>query len=152
MNDAGLFISPQAQAIMDDLAKDGGATYIAGDHGHTPATGADGFYYEPIPFKKFDPKAGYAVAYGPSATMAYNSLTPQQAEMILRDLADQAEADFVGTWLWQGVVYFDVVHWFLPGEHARENALLYAWKQGQKAIYDFATGESITVTRQEYDS
>jgi hypothetical protein len=152
MNTDGTTISPQAQRIMDDLASKGGGTYIAGDNGHTPATGADGFYYSPLVFTAFNPKAGYAVAYGPSVQMRYEGLTPQQAEMILRDLANEGEAEFVGTWLDKGIVYFDIVHWFLPGEHARENALVYAWKTGQKAIYDFATGESIAVTRQEYDS
>jgi hypothetical protein len=113
--------------LRNDILNSGGGTYAI----------------EKGQFWKIEPKAGYAVAMD-GVVVPFG--TPWDAiERLLRKIAKERDADYVGTWLDGDVIYLDSVYRFMPGEHALVNAMRYAYRLGQKAIYDFASKTSLPV-------
>lgn len=130
-------IQNPGQAILDDLAANGGGTY------------------ERETLVPFAPRDGFAVGIG-GITMPFDGLTAEQAAWAIGKVAGEYSSRFVGTWLDNGIVSFDAVIYFGLNGSTRDGALSDAGRQaaryGQKAVYDFATGESIPTFSIQWDS
>jgi K+-transporting ATPase A subunit len=114
-----------ALAVIADLASNGGGTY-----GNSTL----------LPFK---PPAGYAVGIG-GLVMPAECATPSMVLWAFRQVSrEHPTASFIGTWLDNGVVYIDAVEYFATTR--RPSAMLRGMECGQKAIFDFAAGEAITL-------
>lgn len=109
-------------AALGDLARDGGGTYNRDD------------------LSPFRPIAGYAVAVG-GVELAYGGVTGDVLGWAADAVASEFSTHLVGTWLDDGIVYIDAVRHI----RNRETAIKLGQDAGQQAIYDFATGESITL-------
>ena len=113
-----------ADTMLADLANTGGGTYESGT------------------LLPFTPKVGFAVGLGGvhfPASMVTAKLLVQYAKAV----TTEHEASFVGTWLDKGIVYIDAVVYY--GSHARRTAIEQGREAGQQAIFDFSTGEDITL-------
>jgi len=113
-----------ANVVVADLADHGGGTYERGT------------------LLPFTPSDGFAVAVG-GIHLDAEVVGPENAEWALRAVGGEYETSFVGTWLDDGVVYFDAVMYFAADRGVQ--ALAAGRFYEQKAIYDFATKESISV-------
>lgn len=112
--------------VLADLANDGGGTYQAGT------------------FLPFTAREGFAVASPNGLKLPAELVTPSMAAWALRQVSrENPRTSFVGTWLDNGVVYFDAVTYFSAAN--RERAIAAGRENGQLAIYDFATKESVTL-------
>lgn len=113
-------------AVMADLANDGGGTYQANT------------------FLPFRPASGFAVGAVAGIALPFEVVTPSMVSWALRQVArENASASYVGTWLDEGVVYFDAVHYFSA---ERERAAREAGRHnGQQAIFDFGAKESVAL-------
>lgn len=111
-----------SNVVLSDLANNGGGTYERGT------------------LLPFTPKVGYAVGIG-GLHLPANIVTSRTVQWASKAAASEFNANYVGTWLKDGTVYFDAVRYF--GPERRSDALLAGVAAGQEAIYDFAAGESI---------
>lgn len=114
-------LSVQAQRMLADLVENGGGTYVRRT------------------LEPFAPSHGYAVGVGGVAIPACDC-TADVIAWCAKGVAGEYMTDYVGTWLSNDVVYIDAVRHIEPGDLA----IRLASDLGQQAIYDFATGESIT--------
>lgn len=114
----------QANAAVDDLALHGGGTYERGT------------------LLPFTPSSGFAVGIG-GIHLPVDVVGPQNLAWAAKCAASEYETAYVGTWLDEGIVYFDGVLYFSHLDGAR--AIACARFYGQKAIYDFATKEAVNV-------
>lgn len=113
-----------ADEAIADLAEHGGGTY----EGRT--------------LLAFTPSSGYAVGVGGFAMKA-ECVTADVIAFALKAVAGEYETTYAGTWLNDGLVYFDAVLYFNHLEQKRAAAA--AAYFGQQAYYDFAAKESISV-------
>ena len=113
-----------AEQVVADLADHGGGTY------------------ERSTLLPFTPSDGFAVAIG-GIHLPDDVVGPENAEWALRAVGGEYETSYVGTWLDDGVVYFDAVMYF--GADRGAQAIAAGRFYEQKAIYDFGTKESVTL-------
>jgi hypothetical protein len=87
------------------------------------------------------PTEGYAVGLGDGSKVLANSTAADIAVVIYRAVQANKSAPYVGTWIDDAVIYIDPVVIL----QSLQDALTLARALGEKAIYSFATGESVTL-------
>lgn len=119
-------VSP-APDILADLLTNGGGTYERGT------------------LTAFRPTSGYAVGIGgvEMTLPEFEALGPEGRAMLLRQIADEFETNYVGTWLRQSdyTVYIDSVAYF--SEFDGQSAWRLAIAENQQEVFDFGAGRSI---------
>lgn len=115
-------LTRQAEKVLSDIAEHGGGTYEARTL---------------IPFT---PPIGYAVGLG-GIHLPQHIVDVDAVAWALKAVTSEYESSYGGTWLNDGLVYFDAVTFFLN----RENAIAVGQATGQQAIYDFGAKEAITL-------
>lgn len=110
----------QANVVLADLVANGGGTY----EGKT--------------LLPFTPTTGFAVGIG-GIHLPADTVTAEAVVWAMKAVASEYETAFVGTWLDDGIVYFDAVHYVV----ALDRAMRLGQQAGQKAIYSFATKEAL---------
>jgi len=108
--------------VLTDLAMNGGGTYEAKTL---------------IPFT---PCHGWAVGQA-GIHLPARDVTVATIAWATKAVSSEYETSFVGTWLDGGVVYFDAVHYVVAVDRATSLGIEY----GQKAIFDFARQEAVTL-------
>lgn len=88
----------------------------------------------------FEPKHGYAVAFGGYQPLA-KDVDLNALRKLLKTVQGEYDSSFVGTWLDGEKLYVDAVVYTVDLTRAIE----LAQSTNQLAIYNFATGESIAV-------
>ncbi|MBI2756170.1 MAG: hypothetical protein HYX52_05610 [Chloroflexi bacterium] len=81
---------------------------------------------------------GFAVSFGPAQVLPLDDLTPN---VLAGFLANTAPQGFLGTWVQDGLVHLDRTV-IAP---SLDIALRVAELNGQRAVYDFSTGQDILV-------
>jgi hypothetical protein len=112
----------KGSAMIADLANNGGGTYVQRT------------------LESLRPIAGFAVGVGGLA-VPVAECTAEVIAFLAKGVAGEYMADYVGTWLDDGIVYIDAVNLFGADDRAKAEACGRFY--GQKAIFDFGAKESI---------
>lgn len=120
-----------ATTVLADLVSSGGGTYEQGT------------------LLPFTPRDGFAVGLG-GIHLPMAVVTADAVMWACKAVASEHEASLVGTWLHDGLVYFDAVRYYAAGR--RDDAMRDGWLGDQQAIYDFAAREAVSTKGAQWDS
>lgn len=115
-------LATAARKVMADLAEHGGGTYERGT------------------LLPFTPTEGFAVVVG-GIHLPEKDVTEEAVEWAMRSVAGEFLTAYVGTWVSEGVVYFDAVRYFAADRYL--GALAAGEEAGQKAIFDFTDNKAV---------